>query len=356
MHSPFSSSRQRIPRVIFMGTPAFSVAIAKHLLVLQEEGLLELVASVTRNDRPEGRSKQPKASPLKEFILKEQQGALFECARVAHLYDSLRALESDLILVAAFGQILPQSVLDLPRLGSWNVHTSLLPRWRGAAPIQRAILEGDACTGVTLMEMVAALDAGALLSSATVPLPLGTSYGVLEEKLSEQARPLLRDWAQKACLAIATAQEASSWQWPLRSQNEDEVTWAKKIEKEEAKVDCFLPCAQVARTICALDPKPGAFALLGDAKDSSTYGGKQGRKRAKLFGIDQLFLESLPSSEQPGSMVEVSRGSDRGTACAIVCGDGLLIPREILVEGSKRLPFASWLRGLQQEPGSLRFY
>lgn len=236
-------------RIIFMGTPDFAVPTLKALV----EAGHEVVAAYTQPPRPAGRGKQLQKSPV------QLAAELYRIA-VRHPVSlkgeeeqaKFAALDADIAVVAAYGLILPQTVLDAPRLGCLNVHASLLPRWRGAAPIQRAILAGDAATGVTIMRMEAGLDTGPMLARQVVPVG-PKSAGELTAELAEVGAVLI-----EGVLADYAAFH------PV-SQPGDGVTYAKKIDKAESRLDFSQPAGQVERQVRAFAPSPGAwFELEGE--------------------------------------------------------------------------------------------
>ena len=290
-------------RIVFMGTPAFAVPT---LLALAEAGH-EIAAAYTQPPRPAGRGKQPQKSPIQ--LAGEKLGA--EVRHPASLkgadeQKAFAALDADLAVVAAYGLILPQPILDAPKHGCLNVHASLLPRWRGAAPIQRAILAGDAVTGVTIMRMEAGLDAGPMLARATVPVD-GKSAGELTAELAELGARLM-----EGVLA-----ELASFH-PV-AQPEAGVTYAKKIDKPESRLDFTQPAEQVERQVRAFAPSPGAwFELAGER-----------------FRV--LAAERVEGSGEPGMTLD-----DRLT---IACGDGAIRPRSIQRAGRPAMDAAALLRG-----------
>ena len=237
-------------RIAFAGTPAFSVPCLQAALASGAE----VVGVWTQPDRPAGRGKQIVASPVKTAALAsglpvfQPDSLKSEAAR-----EPLRALEPDLMVVVAYGLILPQAVLSIPRLGCWNVHASLLPRWRGAAPIQRAIEAGDTETGVCLMQMEKGLDTGPVLLELRTPVMPGDTGGTLHDRLSELGAQVLAD-------GLARLREGSL---PApQPQPADGVTYAHKLEKGEAHLDWTLPAKMLADKVRAFHPWPVAEAVL----------------------------------------------------------------------------------------------
>lgn len=239
-------------RIVFAGTPEFA---AESLKALLQQGEHEVVAVYTQPDRPAGRGRELKASPVKELAL-ERRIPVYQplSLKDPDAINELRALTPDLMIVAAYGLLLPQVVLDIPRLGCLNVHASLLPRWRGAAPIQRAILAGDRETGITIMQMDAGLDTGAMRYMERCPISPNDTGASLHDRLA-----LLGGEALIAALDLLVAGEL-----PSAPQTETDATYARKLSKEEARLDWNQPAAQLARAIHAYNPVPVAYTTLGD--------------------------------------------------------------------------------------------
>lgn len=238
-------------RIVFAGTPEFAAESLKALL--QHAGH-EVVAVYTRPDRPAGRGRELRASPVKQLALSHripvyQPATLRGPEAVAELAE----LRPDLMVVAAYGLLLPQAALDIPRLGCINVHASLLPRWRGAAPIQRAILAGDRETGITLMQMEAGLDTGPMRYRERCPISPNDTGGSLHDRLA-----LLGGDALVAALELLVEGKL-----PSTAQDASQATYAAKISKEEARLDWQRPAHELERSIRAYNPAPVAFTTLG---------------------------------------------------------------------------------------------
>jgi methionyl-tRNA formyltransferase len=237
-------------RVLFFGTPDFAVPTLDALLASAD---VAVVGAVTQPDRPRGRGQHVSASPVK--VRAEAIGLpVLQPTRLADpaFLDAMRELEPDLGVVAAYGRLLPDSVLALPRLGLVNVHASLLPRWRGASPIERAIIAGDAATGVTIMRVVKALDAGAMLAVAETPIDPDETGATLEARLAAIGAELLA--ATLPAIARGTVVEAP--------QDETRVTLAPRISKADGLVDWDLPAREIHDTVRALVPWPRAYTFL----------------------------------------------------------------------------------------------
>jgi methionyl-tRNA formyltransferase len=238
-------------RLVFAGTPVFA---AESLKALLQMGKHEVVAVYTQPDRPAGRGRELKASPVKELALQERIPVFQPTTmRDADVQAELAALAPDLMIVAAYGLLLPKAVLELPRLGCLNVHASLLPRWRGAAPIQRAILAGDTETGITIMQMDEGLDTGEMRYKERCPISPNDTAGSLHDRLA-----LLGGETLIAALELLEVGEL-----PSEIQGEADISYAHKLSKEEAKLDWNLSASALARSVRAYNPAPVAFTTLG---------------------------------------------------------------------------------------------
>ena len=296
-------------RIVFAGTPAFAVpslraAHAHH----------EVVAVYTQPDRPAGRGRGLTPSPVKlEAIQRGIPVLQPESLRKKSSQEALRELAPDLMIVVAYGLILPQAVLDIPRFGCWNVHASLLPRWRGAAPIQRAIEAGDAETGVCLMQMEAGLDTGPVLLSQRTPIGDQETGGQLHDRLSELGARVLADG-----LGLLRA----GMRPMAQPQPEAGATYAHKLEKHEARLDWSQPADALARKVRAFEPWPVAEATVAG-------------ERLRIHGAVAL---DLAHRAEPGTLLTAGRqGLD------IACGEGALRLRVVQREGGKAITAADYL-------------
>ena len=295
------------PRILFAGTPEFALRMLEALL----EAGHEPVAVLTQPDRPAGRGKRLTASPVKRCAQARGIPVLQpQTLRDEAVAAELDALAPDLMVVAAYGLILPQRVLDIPAKGCLNVHASALPRWRGAAPIQAAILAGDAQTGVSLMAMTAGLDCGPVY--AIEPLAIGA-----EETAAE-----LHDRLATAGAELLVANLEAILTGALRAEPQDEAlaTYAPKIDKQEARIDWSLPATTLARRVRAYDPFPGAFFFAGDV-------------RIKLW-------RATPAAGRHGAPGEVVRCDRDGVVVA--CGEGALQLDELQLPGKRRVSAAEF--------------
>lgn len=302
-------------RVLFWGTSSFA---APSLRALVGEGF-DVCAVITQPDRARGRSRSTLVpSPIKEIALTEGIPVLQpEKPRGRGFLDELRALEPDLSVVVSYGHILLKEVIELPQLGTVNVHASLLPKLRGAAPIQAAIREGFIETGVTIMRMVPALDAGPIILQARTPVAEDETAGELELRLSELGALALIE-----ALTLMTLDEASE-----REQNDDAATYAPKIERNMALVPWEEGCGVVARHIRAYDPKPGAFTM-------------RQREELKLFGA----VATDEAGDEGGARAGQVLGVDR-TGMLVACGDGAVRVLQVQVPGKRRISAVEFARG-----------
>jgi methionyl-tRNA formyltransferase len=312
-------------RVVFAGTPPFAAAA---LDALADAGH-EIVLVLTQPDRPAGRGMKLTPSAVKQAA--QARGLpVFQPAslKTPEALATLRAADADVMVVAAYGLILPQAVLDLPRLGCLNIHASLLPRWRGAAPIQRAILAGDAETGVTIMQMDAGLDTGVMLAKTVLPIRDSDTAGSLHDAL-----------AKAGARAIVAALRDDSALVP-EAQDEAQATYAAKLSKEEAKLDWRRPALDVERAVRAFNPVPGAWTLL-DGAPLKIWSAQV------VADAGALQTEAHAGSYVPGEVLPAD-----GERLVIACGDGALSIRELQPAGSKRMAAAAFLAGHVLTPGS----
>ena len=301
-------------RIIFMGTPELAAVVLRRLIATPE---FRLAAVVTQPDQPKGRGLKLTPSPVKEVAL--QAGLIVlqpQRAREENFFHELAALQPELIAVAAYGQILPKAILDLPRFGCINVHTSLLPKYRGAAPIQHAILNGDAETGVTIMKMDVGLDTGDILTQERTAIEPSDNSQTLHDRLAGIGAELLaRTIPQYVSGAIQS-----------RPQPAEGMTYASKIKKQDGEIDWTQPARMIWNRIRALVPWPGAFTHL------------PGQPHPHLLKI----WEAQPTdrSGQPGHVLQADKNG-----IVIACGAGALIISSLQREGGRRLTAAEFLAG-----------
>lgn len=308
-------------KIIFFGTPPFAAELL-HFLVTQGE---EIVAVVTKPDRPQGRSKHPVPSAVKEAALSLNL-PLHQPVRCSHLdfAPTLAAYEADLFLVVAYGEIIKDHLLNMPPLGCINVHASLLPAYRGAAPMQRALMAGEPYSGVTIMDMVREMDAGDMLEIAKVEIPLNMDCGALELALRQ---------ASKAPLLSVLRRLKNKEPIPRQKQDTSKVTFAPKVEREDCCVMWAQPALTLHNLIRGASPEPGAWAPIFFDEGSV-------QKELKIW-------KSLPHEEaspelgkEPGSIMRSAKGT-----LLVACGSGTLELLEVQPEGKKRMRVQDWLRG-----------
>ena len=293
-------------RVIFMGTPDFSVPALRAIAARHD-----VVAVYSQPPRAAGRGQKPRPSPV-ALAAQELGIPVRTPARLRDPQDQadFAALDADVAVVVAYGLILPQPVLDAPRLGCLNLHASILPRWRGAAPIHRAILAGDAETGVAIMQMEAGLDTGPVLALTRTPIAADDTTASLHDRLSAIGADLICDVLDRLPL-------------PAVLQPQDGVTYAAKIDKAEARIDWTLPAEQVDRQIRGLSPFPGAWCMIGD-------------ERVKL-----LASTVVPGQGDPGTVLP---------DFTIVCGSGAVRITLAQRAGKRPMTPADLLRGWALPP------
>lgn len=291
--------------IIFAGTPEFAVPA---LAALIEAGH-RIVMVLTQPDRPAGRGMQLRASPVKQLALQHQLTVFQpESLKSTDVQAQIAAVEADVMIVAAYGLIIPTVVLNMPKLGCYNIHASLLPRWRGAAPIHRAILAGDAETGVTIMEVVPALDAGAMISKGVVPILDSDTTQSLHDALSDMGAKLMVE-----------AMQTLSTTGKLESTPQDErlVTYAHKLEKSESKLDWQQSASALSRQVRAFNPFPVATAQL----------------RGETC---RIWFASAQNGQAWSGQAKLGEVVALGAQLTIGCGEGLLAIAELQMPGEKR--------------------
>ena len=301
-------------RLVFMGTPDLARTV---LAALEDDARFQLVAVVAQPNRPKGRDLQLQPPPVKVEALARGLPVLQpEKTREPAFLDQLRSLSPDLIVVAAYGQILPQALLDIPRHGCLNVHTSLLPRWRGAAPIQWAIAAGDAETGVTVMRMEAGLDTGPIVSLARTPITDADTGQTLHDRLAELGGKLL----------LETIPAYVAGGLVPRTQPAEGVTYARKITKEDGRLDWTQPARALWNRLRAFTPWPGAFCLM------------PAEPKPKLLKVHAA--QPVVATGEPGTVLAADK-----TGLVVACGDGALRLTEVQPEGGKRMTAEQFLAG-----------
>lgn len=293
-------------KIIFAGTPEFAVPALAALIAAGHD----IVLVLTQPDRPAGRGMKLKSSPVKELALAHGL-AVFqpETLKAPDVQAHIAAVNADVMVVAAYGLIIPQAVLDMPKDGCLNIHASLLPRWRGAAPIQRAILAGDSETGVTIMRVVLALDAGGMLKKAAIPITAQDTAQTLHDALAALGGKLMVE---------VLAQLKS-----LKAEPQDEglVTYAEKLQKSEAPIAWRRSAADISRQVRAFNPFPVATAAMNGE-------------------IWKIWLATTAQWRgTPGEIISLENG------IIVSCGEGALCITELQKPGGKRLGWKEFLAG-----------
>ena len=302
-------------RLIFAGTPEFAAAHLQALIGSRHQ----VIAAYTQPDRPAGRGKKLSASPVKELALQHQipvyQPLNFKSDEAKA---ELAALDADLMVVVAYGLILPKAVLDTPRLGCINVHASLLPRWRGAAPIQRAIEAGDEETGVTIMQMDVGLDTGDMLIKAVCPILPTDTGGILHDRLITLGAPALLEALDQLQAGRAN---------PIK-QDDSLSNYAPKLSKEEAALNWQLPARELALKVRAFNPFPVAYTQVAGTGDDA---------RIRVWAA---CASDSPTQAPPGSITKVDSHS-----LWVACGEGQLQLQQLQLPGKKAMNVGDILRG-----------
>jgi len=307
-------------RIIFMGTPELARTTFQSLLACRD---FQTIAVVTQPDRPKGRDLKLTPSPVKELALQSDLPVLQpERARNENFIDQLRQLKPDLIVVAAFGQILPQTILDLPRFGCINVHTSLLPKYRGAAPIQSAILNDEYESGVTIMKMDAGMDTGAILTQEKTLIHESDNAQILHDRLATIGAELL----------VRTIPDYVSGKIPPRPQPADGVSYAPKIKKQDGEINWTQPARTIWNRVRGLVPWPGAFTHV--------------TAEPKPYLLKIWEAETIQQTGPPGQILSADK-----SGIVVGCGQNALRISQLQLEGGKRLTPQQFLAGHELKAG-----
>lgn len=303
-------------KVLFMGTPDFAATILDKII---QTGY-EIVGVVTQPDKQKGRGQEISFSPVKELAM--QHGLIVYQpikVREEQFLQTITKLAPDVILVAAFGQLLPKALLDIPPYGCINVHASLLPKYRGAAPIQYSIIDGEEETGVTIMHMDVGLDTGDIILQGRIKIAKDETGGSLFDKLAVLGGDLLMDALKK--IENQTAVRIS--------QDNEKATYVKVINKDMGKIDFTQPAVKIERLIRGLNPWPSAYTFLDG-------------KTLKLWSatVEEKNTVDVSNTAIPGEVIKVNKDS-----IAVMTGEGVLVIKELQLEGKKRMPTESFLRG-----------
>lgn len=316
-----------VPRVVFMGTPDFSVPILRSLV----DHSYEVAAVITQPDKPAGRKRKLTPPPVKMEAQRLGLSVLQpKKVREEDALQTISDLDPDVIITAAYGQLLPQKLLDIPKVGCINVHASLLPRWRGAAPIHRALLQGDDRTGITLMEMVLELDAGPVLGVRELPIDVDDTVGTLHDKLSELGSELV----------ISLLPDYLAGKIAPTPQPTQGVTYANRILSEDEELDFHSTAKHVHNHVRGLCPWPGA---------RTTWKGQ----RLKVWKTHRPAVNAAEQrkgslAKNPGTVYRTSKG-----VVVVQCADGPLQLIQVQPAGKKVMSAEDWFRGLQTDTAAL---
>lgn len=308
-------------RIVFMGTPDFAVG---SLQALCESGKHGILAVVTQPDRPKGRGNKLLQTPVKEYAL-EQGLTVYQPQKVKtpEFVELLHELQPELIVVAAFGQFLSKEILELPKYGCINVHASLLPKYRGAAPIQYAIIKGEKESGVTIMQMDIGMDTGAMLDKVVVPIEENTTMGELHDALREQGATLLLQVIDKIAAGTAVAEP----------QDNEQATYATLLDRSMEHIDWSKTAQEVHNLIRGFNPAPSTFTKLPNGKSLKIWGSK---------------MTGKSSAAAAGTVIETGKHS-----FFVACGEGVLEITEVQPESKKRMPAQVFLNGRGVQEGDL---
>ena len=310
-------------RIIFMGTPDFAVQVLQALLQSEHE----VIGVYTQPDKPKGRGKSMQYTPVKELAL-EHQIPVYQPAKIREpqVIEELKQLKPDVIVVVAFGQILPEAVLQIPPYGCVNVHASLLPKYRGAAPIQWAILDGEQESGVTTMYMAKGLDTGDMIEQTVVPIAPKETGGSYHDKLA----------AAGAELCLSTLHKMENETAERIPQDDEQSCYAHMLNKSMGNLDFHKSAVELERFIRGLNPWPSAYSKING-------------KNIKIYEADIVAEETLSDSdkqEEAGTVLAVDKQT-----FLVRCGDGALKIRSLQLEGKKRMDTAAFLLGYKIEAG-----
>ncbi|HEY2811135.1 MAG TPA: methionyl-tRNA formyltransferase [Rhabdochlamydiaceae bacterium] len=307
-------------RIVFFGTSLF----AAHILSFLFKHSYNIIAIVTQPDRPRGRHLHSSFSPVKEIALaKEPKSILLQPDKIStpEYAELLKSFNPDLFLVVAYGEIIKKDLLAIPRLGPFNIHASLLPKYRGAAPIQRCLMNGEEKTGINIIEMTPQMDAGDIVAASEIAISEDMTFGELEMQLCQLACDLLPSFLMQA--AEETLQRVP--------QDQQQVTFAPKLQAADERIDWNASAHSLHNLIRALSPTPGAWCLISLGKE---------QKRIKIKRARPLLRAH---SAEPGFLLPAQKGE-----LLVACGQGALQLIEVQVEGKKTLPVGDFLKGAQQ--------
>lgn len=306
-------------KIVYMGTPDFAVAPLRAMV----EAGYEIAGVVTQPDKPKGRGKTLMPTPVKEEALKHNVTVYQpEKVRDPEFLDILKGIGPDIIVVAAFGQIIPKVILEMPEFGCINIHASLLPKYRGAAPIQQAVIDGEKESGVTIMKMAPGIDTGDMISRTVVELSPEETGGTLFDKLAQAGAQLL----------VQTLPSIFDRSAVYEKQPKDSPTpYAAMISKQMGLMDFGRSAQELERLVRGLNPWPSAYTFL----------------KGRTLKVWKSRIDAGNSSAEPGTVIEADK-----EGIHVACGSGILILTELQLEGKKRMEAEAFLRGFKVEKGT----
>lgn len=308
-------------KIIFMGTPEFSVPTLKTLIDSEHE----IVACYTQPDKPKGRGKKLQMTPVKEVCI-EAGIPVYQPTRIRReeFVKEFQAIEADIAVVIAYGQILPASILEAPKHGCINIHASLLPKYRGAAPYQWAVIRGETTTGITTMQMDVGMDTGDMLLKTVINIEQDETAGSLHDKLMMSGGNLI----------LETLRQVEEGSLNPVKQDDDEATYAPMLEKNSGKISWHKPASEIENLIRGLNPWPSAYTFMDD-------------KLLKIWKA--TVLEDRTEDLTPGTICEVLDKE----GFIVRCEEGSLLVTEVQLQGKKRMDAASFMRGYTVNVGSI---
>jgi len=309
-------------KIIFIGTPDFAVPALQALL---NDADFEISAIITQEDKLIGRQQTLTSTPVKIEALKNGIKVM-QPAKIKNLKNEITALRPDFIIVVAYGQIIPQDILDIPKYGCINVHASLLPRWRGAAVIQAPILAGDTETGVTIMKMDKNLDTGPIIAQMKVNVLKNETAGTLHDELAKLGAQMLPE----------TLKAFAQGKMELKTQDKNQVTYARELKKEDGRINWSKPAIEIERMARAYTPWPGTFGQLQITLPT----GRQENDKLQIIKILEVENATLPLNKF--KIGEIFLDNKK---MAIQCGAGALVVKKLQLEGGKPLSAEDFLRG-----------
>ena len=320
-------------KIVYMGTPDFAVGALQALI----EAGHQVAAVVTQPDKPRGRGKEMQMTPVKACALRHDIPVFQPVkVRVPEAVETLRSYGADVFVVAAFGQILSEEILTMPRYGCINIHASLLPKYRGSAPIQRVILDGEEETGITIMQMDRGIDTGDILLQSVVSIDEKETGDSLHDKLA----------CEGAKLIIEALQKLEAGELIPKKQNDEESCYAKMLDKSMGKIDWKQSAVQIERLVRGLNSWPSAYTSF-HGKTLKLWEGEVGNCRQEQGGEQNAVLTD-GNEKIPGAITAVEK-----EAFYVQTGEGVLKVTEVQLEGKKRMAVSAFLLGCQLKPGEI---